>query len=140
MYEPTEEDQRLETFELQHTLCLLASEADEQTDYLAREGYGWNIDELTLEFERHYTPGYEHYFHQLLTGEQLAQLRRISDKVESMYTKPEYAWDISDLHSTDWGELRELAKGALKTFGFSWGLDIRERLSATWPAGWERRW
>jgi hypothetical protein len=66
-YEPTEEDQRLEVLELQHALCNLASEAEEQTDYLERHGYAPSIDELVLELERHYIPGEKWVFHRLLT-------------------------------------------------------------------------
>lgn len=136
-YEPTERDQHLSILQLQHTLYLLASEAEEQINYLERNGYDPSIDELVLNLEVHYIPGETCVFHRLLTREQLSALAAIAAKIGDMDQDPKYIWDTIDLRLDGWSEVRALSRNALETFGFSWGPDIRQRLVATWPTEWQ---
>lgn len=135
--DPTEfDDIRLR--ETLHAICVLALDQAEQISYLQREGGFPEVGGLILDFEKYLVPGWL-WGKATFTSSQLEAVTRLYGQLESLYpvgcSVPLYQGSVDDLALEGWRTVRMLARAALEEFGFQWGPDIRERLSATWPPG-----
>jgi hypothetical protein len=112
--EPNESDaDRGALYQLQVAICLLASGAEVQIDYLERHGFGDCLDELALNLEAWFLAGETWEFHRILSREQIASLERVDG---------------------------QLAREALQALGYEFEPDLREVLRRRWPASWVGAW
>lgn len=126
-------------YQLQDALCVLASDAAFQAEYVLRHGYGENLDELALEFNAWYEAGEVWVFHKNLTAEQLASLYRLDRQLDAMSGKENaQLWWAEALGDETWVRVRRFAKEALKTFGLEFGPGLRQKLWKRWPERWVR--
>ncbi len=128
-------------YQLQDAICLLASSSEVQADYLHRHGYGECLDELALNFGAWYQTDETWEFHRILMDGQLAALEPLDKQLDRMSGEEnEELWSTDALDGSEWMMVRQLAREALRAFGYEFHPELRRELSHRWPDSWIVAW